>query len=319
MIYSFEKTDPVKTDFLGVLRQHDVDFELIDHDRSVVRILGSVQNGIGEKLAEVYGGRRRLTVTKEPLDNIYSDFKDRSRISLIAGPCSVESEEQLASIASFIRSKGLRYIRGGAYKPRTSPDSFQGMGMPGLRIISTAAKAAGLKVVSEVMDRSQIDTLVEHADIIQIGSRNMFNYTLLTALGSIDKPVLLKRGMAATVDEWLKAAEYISRGGNNSIILCERGIRTFEPRTRNTLDIAAIHLAKQLSDYPVIADPSHAAGHRDIVIPLAVAAVASGADGIMVEIHPEPDSALSDRDQALSFDRFEKLLQRLDDLHISHK
>ncbi|MFH1891602.1 MAG: 3-deoxy-7-phosphoheptulonate synthase [Candidatus Zixiibacteriota bacterium] len=319
MIYSFEKTDPVKTDFLGVLRQHDVDFELIDHDRSVVRILGSVQNGIGEKLAEVYEGRRRLTVTKEPLDNIYFDFKDRSRISLIAGPCSVESEEQIASIASFIRSKGLRYIRGGAYKPRTSPDSFQGMGMPGLRIISTAAKAAGLKVVSEVMDRSQIDTLVEHADIIQIGSRNMFNYTLLTALGSIDKPVLLKRGMAATVDEWLKAAEYISRGGNNSIILCERGIRTFEPRTRNTLDIAAIHLAKQLSDYPVIADPSHAAGHRDIVIPLAVAAVASGADGIMVEIHPEPDSALSDRDQALSFDRFEKLLQRLDDLHISHK
>jgi len=319
MIYSFEKTDPAKTDFLGILRQHDVDFELVDHDRSVVRILGSVQNGIGDKLAEVYEGRRCLTVTKEPLDNIYSDFRDRNRISLIAGPCSVESEEQIASIVSFIRSKGLRYIRGGAYKPRTSPDSFQGMGMTGLRIISTAAKAAGLKVVSEVMDRSQIDRLVEFADIIQIGSRNMFNYTLLTALGSINKPVLLKRGMAATVDEWLKAAEYISRGGNNSIILCERGIRTFEPRTRNTLDIAAIHLAKQLSDYPVIADPSHAAGHRDIVIPLAVAAAASGADGIMVEIHPEPDSALSDRDQALSFDRFEMLLQRLDDLHISHK
>lgn len=319
MIYSFDKTDPVKTDFLGVLRRHDVDFELIDHDRSVVRILGSVQDGVGQKLAEVYEGRRRLTVTKGPLDDIYSDFKSRDRISLIAGPCSVESEEQIASIASFIKTIGLKYIRGGAYKPRTSPDSFQGMGMTGLRIISGAARSAGLKVVSEVMDRSQIDTLVEFADVIQIGSRNMFNYTLLTALGSINKPVLLKRGMAATVDEWLKAAEYISRGGNNSIILCERGIRTFEPRTRNTLDIAAIHLAKQLSDYPVIADPSHAAGQRDIVTPLAVAALASGADGIMIEIHPEPESALSDRDQALSFDQFEKMLRRLDDLHITYK
>jgi 3-deoxy-7-phosphoheptulonate synthase len=319
MIFCFEKSDPVKTEFVGVLRRHDVDFEMIDHARSVIRILGSVRNGIGEELARVYEGRKRLTFAKAPEDSIYADFKDTGRLTLIAGPCSVESEDQIEAVTSYLKSKGIRYIRGGAYKPRTSPDSFQGMGTPGLRIIFAAAREAGLKVVSEVMDRSQIDNLLEYADVIQVGSRNMFNYTLLTALGSVDKPILLKRGMAATVDEWLKAADYVSRGGNNSIILCERGIRTFEPRTRNTLDIAAIHLAKKLSDYPVIADPSHAAGHRDIVIPLAVAAVASGADGIMIEIHPEPESALSDRDQALSFDRFDDFLSRLDSLCNSYR
>jgi 3-deoxy-7-phosphoheptulonate synthase len=188
------------------------------------------------------------------------------------------------------------------------------MGEKGLRIISTFAREANLKVVSEVMDRSQIDALCRHADIIQVGSRNMFNYTLLTALGSVDRPILLKRGMAATVDEWLKASEYVSSGGNGMIILCERGIRTFETRTRNTLDVAAIHLAKKLSDFPVIADPSHAAGDSDLVIPLAMAAVAAGADGIMVEIHPHPEQALSDRNQALTFDQCDALLQSLDSI-----
>jgi len=295
MIYSFDESDPVKSVFLEVLKENDVDYEVVDRDRSVVRILGSVNPGTDDKLKQVYEQRRKLTIALKPADDVFSDFKDQSRFKLIAGPCAVESEDQIAEVASFLKQKGLRYIRGGAFKPRTSPDSFQGMGEKGLKIISKCAREANLKVVSEVMDKSQIDVLYEYADVIQVGSRNMFNYTLLTALGSVDKPVLLKRGMAATIDEWLKASEYISCGGNDRIILCERGIRTFETRTRNTLDIAAIHLAKKLSDFPVIADPSHAAGDSELVIPLAMAAVASGADGLIVEIHPHPAAALSDR------------------------
>lgn len=315
MIYSFEKSDPAASDFIEILEANDVDYELIDRDRSVVRILGAADTEIGKKLHEVYEKRNKLTLVHKPENEIFCDFKDRTHLKIIAGPCSVESDEQIAAVVSYLKENGIQYIRGGAYKPRTSPESFQGMGETGLRIISKQAHEAGLKVVSEVMDKSQIDILCRYADVIQVGSRNMFNYTLLTALGSIDKPVLLKRGMAATIDEWLKAAQYISRGGNDFIILCERGIRTFEPQTRNTLDIAAIHLAKKLSGLPVIADPSHAAGRSDLVIPLAMAAVASGADGIMVEIHPEPESALSDREQALSFSQFDRLLENLKSIH----
>jgi 3-deoxy-7-phosphoheptulonate synthase len=311
MIYNFNKSDPVKSVFLDVLKDNDVDYELVDRDRLVVRILGFVNPGTAEKLQEVYEGRRKLTISRKPVDDVFSHFEDQTCFKLIAGPCAVESERQIADVVSYLKKIGVRYIRGGAYKPRTSPDSFQGMGERGLRIISKCARGANLKVVSEVMDKSQIDVLCEYADIIQVGSRNMFNYTLLTALGSVDKPVLLKRGMAATIDEWLKSSEYISWGGNDKIILCERGIRTFEMRTRNTLDIAAIHLAKKLSDYPVIADPSHAAGDRELVIPLAMAAAAAGADGIMVEIHPHPDEALSDRHQALTFEQFDDLLGKL--------
>ncbi len=311
MIYSFDKSDPVKTAFLDVLRGSDVDYEVVDRDRSVIRILGSISSETGEMLRNVYEGRRKLTIAGTAADDLFSDFSDRTRFKVIAGPCAVESEGQIAQIAAYLKQRGVRYIRGGAYKPRTSPDSFQGMGEKGLRIISKYAIEAGLKVVSEVMDRSQIDVLCKYADIIQVGSRNMFNYTLLTALGSVDKPVLLKRGMAATIDEWLKASEYVSCGGNDRIILCERGIRTFETRTRNTLDIAAIYLAKKLSSFPVIADPSHAAGDADLVLPLARAAAASGADGIMVEIHPDPHAALSDRQQALTFEQFDDLLDSL--------
>jgi 3-deoxy-7-phosphoheptulonate synthase len=311
MIYSFDKSDPVKAAFLEVLRGNEVDYEVVDRDRSVIRIFGSFSNETGEKLRDVYEGRRKLIIGGTAADDLYTNFGDRSRFKVIAGPCAVESEEQIAEITAYLIDRGVRYIRGGAYKPRTSPDSFQGMGEKGLKIISKYAIEAGLKVVSEVMDKSQIDVLCRYADVIQVGSRNMFNYTLLTALGSVDKPVLLKRGMAATIDEWLKASEYISCGGNGRIILCERGIRTFETRTRNTLDIAAIHLAKKLSSFPVIADPSHAAGDSELVVPLAKAAAASGADGIMVEIHPDPQTALSDRLQALTFEQFDSLLDSL--------
>ena len=311
MIYSFEKSDPTKKDFLGLLEENRIDYELSDFDRSVIRILGSVQPAVKEKLEGIYAGRN-LHVTVENFSaDIYADFTARTEPIVIAGPCSVESEEQIASVASFLEEVGIRYIRGGAYKPRTSPESFQGMGKSGLKLISSQARAHGLKVVSEVMDKSQIDSLVEHADVIQVGSRNMFNYTLLTALGSTDKPILLKRGMAATIDEWLSASEYIRRGGNTAIILCERGIRTFEPKTRNTLDISAICLAQKISGYPVIADPSHATGDSELVIPVALAALSAGADGVMVEIHPKPEQALSDMNQALSFFQFKVLLQKI--------
>lgn len=310
MIYSFEKTDPAKTRFVGVLRDNGVEFELIDKDRAVVRILGSPEPSVRRSLIQVYEGRRKLRMEQSNGD-LYSSLKRSEELTIIAGPCSVESEEQIHAVAGFLREHGVGFIRGGAFKPRTSPESFQGMGESGLRIISEAARENGLRVVSEVMDRSQIDTLCKYADIIQIGSRNMFNYTLLTALGSVDKPVLLKRGMAATIDEWLKASEYVSLGGNEKIILCERGIRTFEPSTRNTLDLAAIPMAKMKCSYPVIADPSHAAGRNDIVIPLALASAAAGADGIMVEVHPDPNAALSDRNQALTLDQFKVLLQKL--------
>jgi len=310
MIYSFEKTDPAKARFVDVLKNNGVEFELIDRDRAVVRIFGSPEPSVKRNLTEVYEGRRKLHISHGNGD-IYDSLKRSDSLTVIAGPCSVESESQIHSVAGFLKAHGVKYIRGGAFKPRTSPESFQGMGKSGLKIISAAARENGLKVVSEVMDRSQIDTLCEYADIIQVGSRNMFNYTLLTALGSIDKPVLLKRGMAATIDEWLKASEYISLGGNERVLLCERGIRTFEPSTRNTLDLAAIPMAKMKSNYPVIADPSHAAGRNDIVIPLALAAAAAGADGIMVEVHPDPNAALSDRDQALTLDQFEILLRKL--------
>ena len=314
MIYSFERAEPALEEFLEVLRANGIDYELSEFDRSVVRILGAVEPEMDEKLKEIHAGRRRAMQSDGSRGDIYADFLDRREPILIAGPCSVESEEQIASVASFLEKCGIRYIRGGAYKPRTSPDSFQGMGEAGLEWIRTHARKHGLKVVSEVMDRSQIDALVDHADVIQVGSRNMFNYTLLTALGAIDKPILLKRGMAATIDEWLSASEYIRRGGNHAIILCERGIRTFEPKTRNTLDVSAICLAGRLSGCPVIADPSHATGDAALVTPVALAALAAGADGIMVEIHPEPERALSDRNQALSFSQFEDLLERISGL-----
>ncbi len=311
MIYSFEKADPAQEEFLGLLESHQVDYESSEFDRSVIRILGAIPQNLEKKLKSIYSGRARGVDPEESAGNLYADFQNRTEPIVIAGPCAVESEEQISTVASFLEDLGIRYIRGGAYKPRTSPESFQGMGRTGLRLIFDQARKHGLRIVSEVMDRSQIGTLAEHADIIQVGSRNMFNYTLLTALGSIDKPILLKRGMGATIEEWLSASEYIRRGGNTAIILCERGIRTFEPMTRNTLDISAICLARKLSRYPVIADPSHATGDAELVTPVALAALAAGADGIMVEIHPKPEQALSDRNQALSFSQFEDLLEKI--------
>lgn len=221
------------------------------------------------------------------------------QVFLMAGPCSVESYDQTRRTAEAIALAGGRVLRGGAYKPRTSPDTFQGLGRPGLEILRQVADEHNLLVVTEALAVEHVPTVAEMADIIQIGSRNMQHYPLLWAVGELDKPVLLKRGYMATIDEWLSAASHIESRGNERILLCERGIRTFDTATRNTLDTNAIALAKIKSPYPVIADPSHAAGRSDLVIPVAGAAIASGADGLLVEFHPDPQSALSDGHQSL--------------------
>jgi 3-deoxy-7-phosphoheptulonate synthase len=233
------------------------------------------------------------------------------RVVVMAGPCSVESREQIERSAELVAKAGARVIRGGAFKPRSSPYSFQGLGEEGLRILREAADRNGLLVVSEVMDGTQIPLVASYADILQVGARNMQNYNLLRELGKQSRPVLLKRGISATIEELLLSAEYILAGGNYDVILCERGIRTFETYTRNTMDISAIPVVKKLSHLPIVADPSHGTGRRDKVAPMARAAVAAGADGLLVEVHPDPDHALSDGAQSLRPEQFEELMRQL--------
>jgi len=231
-----------------------------------------------------------------------------SEVVIMAGPCSVESEEQIFTIAERVASMGAKILRGGAFKPRTSPYSFQGMGEEGLKYLRAAADKFKLKVITEVMDKSQIDLVERYADVLQVGARNMQNFTFLKELGKASKPVMLKRGLSATIEEWLMSAEYILSGGNQNVFLCERGIRTFETATRNTLDIGAIPVVKKKSHLPIVADPSHGIGIRDKVIPMARACVAAGADGIIVEVHHDPDHAKSDGAQSLYPDQFQELM-----------
>ena len=234
-----------------------------------------------------------------------------SEVVVMAGPCSVENEEQIELSAALVARAGAKVIRGGAFKPRSSPYSFQGLGEEGLQMLRAAADRHGLLVVSEVMDRSQIPLLVQYSDILQVGARNMQNFNLLRDLGLARKPVLLKRGIAATIEEVLLSAEYIMSGGNYEVILCERGIRTFETATRNTMDISAIPVLQQLTHLPVIADPSHGVGKRGLVPAMARAAVAAGADGLLIEVHPDPDHALSDGAQSLFPEQFMELMGQL--------
>jgi 3-deoxy-7-phosphoheptulonate synthase len=233
------------------------------------------------------------------------------RIVMMAGPCSVESREQMLELAGIVAGAGAQILRGGAFKPRSSPYSFQGMGEDGLTILREAADKHGLLVVTEVMDQTQIPLIGSYADILQVGARNMQNFNLLRELGRQPKPVLLKRGISATIEELLLSAEYILAAGNESVILCERGIRTFESYTRNTLDISAIPVVKKLSHLPMIADPSHGTGRRDKVLPMARAAVAAGADGLIIEVHQDPDRALSDGAQSLRPEQFTELMAQL--------
>jgi 3-deoxy-7-phosphoheptulonate synthase len=232
-------------------------------------------------------------------------------VIVMAGPCSVESEEQVRAAAAAVRRAGAKVLRGGAFKPRSSPYAFQGLGEEGLRLLRWAADEQNLKTVSEVMDVSQIEAMEPYVDILQVGARNMQNFTLLRELGRLRKPVLLKRGISATIEEWLLSAEYVLAGGNMDVILCERGIRTFENYTRNTLDISAIPVVKKLSHLPIIADPSHGTGRRDKVAPMARAAVAAGADGLIIEVHCDPDRALSDGAQSLPPPQFDRLMAEL--------
>ncbi len=234
-----------------------------------------------------------------------------SEAVVMAGPCSVESREQVVSTALAVKDSGAVILRGGAYKPRTSPYDFQGLGIEGLQLLREAGDIAGMPVVTEVMSEEDVEIVCEHADMLQIGARNMQNFALLKKIGKTDKPILLKRGASATVKEWLCSAEYIMHAGNEKIVLCERGIKTFDNSLRNTLDLAAIALVKELTHLPVIADPSHATGKRSLINATSKAAIAVGADGIIVEVHPQPEIALSDSAQQLTFRGFAELMENL--------
>jgi len=232
-------------------------------------------------------------------------------VVVMAGPCSVESREQLLETAHAVKASGARLLRGGAYKPRTSPYDFQGLGVEALRFLKEASEATGLPIVTEVMSEVDVETVAEYADMLQVGARNMQNFSLLRKLATVSRPILLKRGPSATVKEWLLAAEYLLAGGNANVVLCERGIKTFETATRNTLDLAAVALVKELSHLPVIADPSHGTGLRSLITPMSKAAVGAGADGLLIEVHPCPERALSDGPQSLDLNGFAELMKEL--------
>ena len=286
---------------VGVHRDFDHrDFELLDGVREVMRITQPF------KLAS-----RQFNPGGTRIDLGRGVVVGGDDVTVAAGPCSVESREQIFSIAESIAKTGVKILRGGAFKPRTSPYAFQGMGEKGLQLLREAADEFGMFTVSEVMDASQIKMMLGYVDILQVGARNMQNYFLLRALGEVRKPVLLKRGMSATMEELLLSAEYMLAGGNANVMLCERGIRTFETYTRNTFDIAAIPVIKKLSHLPMLADPSHGTGRRDKVAPMARAAVAAGADGLLIEVHNDPDHALSDGAQSLDPQQFAQLMGEL--------
>ena len=235
-----------------------------------------------------------------------------NEVVVMAGPCAVESLEQLREAASAVKTCGAKFLRGGAFKPRTSPYDFQGLGEEGLKLLRKVADEFNLRVVTEIVDKDDIETFCKYADILQVGARNMQNFQMLKALGKCSKPILLKRGLSATISEWLNAAEYIMSGGNEQVIFCERGIRTYETFTRNTLDLSAVAAVKELSHLPIVVDPSHGTGRWKMVAPMARAALAAGADGLIIEVHPNPEKALSDGDQSLTPEAFKKLMGSLD-------
>ena len=307
--------------------------QLVEMGFDVHRSTGALRTVIGAvggnrqfdpRLVEVLEGVQEVLRITEPYklasrtfrpDNTVVTIGDLriggDEVVVMAGPCSAETEEQVEASAAAVKNAGAKVLRGGAFKPRSSPYSFQGLGEEGLRILRAAADRHNLKLVSEVMDVSQIEVVERYAHILQVGARNMQNFTLLRELGRTSTPVLLKRGISATIEEWLLSAEYILSGGNTSVMLCERGIRTFESYTRNTLDISAIPVIQQLSHLPVLVDPSHGTGRRDKVTPMARAAVAAGADGLIIEVHCDPDHALSDGAQSLFPAQFDRLMAEL--------
>jgi 3-deoxy-7-phosphoheptulonate synthase len=255
-----------------------------------------------------------MSLPNTPLIEIDGEIITQKDLILIAGPCSVESEDQLMACAKVVKEAGYKFLRGGAYKPRTNPYSFQGLQEEGLRLLQKVRNEFGLKIVSEIIDIEHVGLYEGCVDVLQIGARNMSNFQLLKRLAVTKKPILLKRGFAATIEEFLLAAEYLNSGGNNHIILCERGIRTFEHYTRSTLDLSCVPIVKKLSKLPIIVDPSHACGRSDIIIPMTLAALAAGADGIIVEIHPNPQKALCDGLQSLDFEKFKSMVKAIERL-----
>jgi 3-deoxy-7-phosphoheptulonate synthase len=311
---------------LDKLRQYDCSYLLYENGEPILRIK-SKQNVLTKDFFLSQPGVEnvyRITpayelATKKSADHETTiqtgDLQIQPRhFTIIAGPCAVESEEQILGIAQKLSTSGIHYLRGGAFKPRTSPYSFQGLGIDGLKLLRKAATQYGLKVVTEAVSSSDVEIVSEFADIIQIGTRNMQNFRLLKTVGEQKKPVLLKRGMNATLEEFLLAAEYILQEGNSSVILCERGIRTFETATRNTLDISAVPLIKQMSHLPIFVDPSHASGKRNLILPLSRAALAAGADGVMIEVHNQAEHAKSDGPQSINFETFDELLTSLKEI-----
>jgi len=293
-------------------------------ERTVIGLLGSTSHISREALLDLPAVDEVIRITKpfkmasrdfHPADSIIRvngfEIGGRASFLVIAGPCSVESREDMLETAEFVKQQGAHMLRGGAFKPRTSPYSFQGLGVEGLKFLAEASERTGLPVVTEVVSPSDVEIVSEYCQMLQIGARNMQNFALLKAAGEAKRPVLLKRGLSSTIEEFLLASEYILSGGNSQVVLCERGIRTFETYTRNTLDISAVPVIKELSHLPIIVDPSHAAGKRSLVPALAKAALAAGADGIIVEVHGHPEKAKSDGPQSLDFDGFSSLMNEI--------
>lgn len=270
-------------------------------------------NGVDKilKVEEPFKKANRLFKPEDTVVNVNGTLVGGNHLGIMAGPCSVESEEQIIEIAKSVKASGANFLRGGAFKPRTSPYSFQGLELEGLRLLKRAKEETGLSIVTEIMSTNYIDDFVRDVDVIQVGARNMQNFDLLKQLGKTNKPILLKRGLSSTIEEWLMSAEYIMAGGNENVILCERGIRTYEGYTRNTLDLSAIPVIKKLSHLPVIVDPSHASGYWYLVEPLAKAAIAAGADGLMIEVHNDPQHALSDGQQSVKPELFDAIMKKV--------
>ncbi|KUJ90552.1 MAG: phospho-2-dehydro-3-deoxyheptonate aldolase [Thermoanaerobacter thermocopriae] len=322
IVMNINATDKQISDITNLLTSLGLGYHISKgEEKIVIGVIGDKKKLEG-KAIEMMEGVEKVIPIVEPYKLASRIFKPEptivevegvkiggSNIVIMAGPCAVESREQLFESAMAVKKAGAQFLRGGAFKPRTSPYSFQGLEEEGLKMLQEAKQLTGLKIVTEVMDVHSVELVAQYADVLQIGARNMQNFSLLKAVGKINKPVLLKRGLAATLGEWLSAAEYILNEGNKDVILCERGIRTFETYTRNTLDLSAVPAIKKLSHLPIVVDPSHGTGKWDLVAPMAKAAIAAGADGLIIEVHPDPKNALSDGAQSLTPENFETLCE----------
>jgi len=322
IVMNIDATDKQISDITNLLTSLGLGYHISKgEEKIVIGVIGDKKKLEG-KAVEMMEGVEKVIPIVEPYKLASKIFKPEptvvkvedieiggSNIVIMAGPCAVESREQLFESAMAVKKAGAQFLRGGAFKPRTSPYSFQGLEEEGLKMLKEAKELIGLKIVTEVMDVHSVELVAQYADVLQIGARNMQNFPLLKAVGRINKPVLLKRGLAATLEEWLSAAEYILSEGNKDVILCERGIRTFETYTRNTLDLSAVPAIKKLSHLPIVVDPSHGTGKWHLVAPMAKAAIAAGADGLIIEVHPDPKNALSDGAQSLTPENFETLCE----------